>query len=111
MTWICEFWHKSCQIIKFKKDNREKYNILCHKRSKRYFERSIVGDGTSYSEGGSCGSNQSSKIYSPYSACSAQSKDSLFAKGGDADYVARKKAILKESRNRLDREYLCALPM
>merc|ERR1719464_469069 len=58
--------------------------------SPRFSVFGIVGDGTSYSEGGAYGSDQSSKTFSPYSVYGAQSKDSLYVKGGDADYVARK---------------------
>merc|ERR1719438_371374 len=71
--------------------------------SPRFSVFGVIGDGTAYSEGGAYGSDQSSKTFSPYSVYGAQSKDSLYVKGGDADYIARKKAILKESRNRLDR--------
>merc|ERR1719189_3249301 len=63
--------------------------------SPRFSVFGVFGDGTSYSEGAAYGSDQSSKTFSPYSVYGAQSKDSLYVKGGDADYVLRKKAILK----------------
>merc|ERR1719356_1996611 len=72
-------------------------------KSPRFSVFGVFGDGTSYSEGGAYGSDQSSKTFSPYSVYGAQSKDSLYVKGGDADYVARKKAILKETAVRLDK--------
>ena len=68
--------------------------------SPRFSVFGLVGDGTSYSEGAAYGSDQSSPLYSPYSVYGEASSDSLY-KEGAAEYVARKKAILAESKVRL----------
>merc|ERR1712051_23832 len=61
----------------------------------------VLGDGTSYSEGAAYGSDQSTKTYSPYSVYGEAGEESLF-KAGD-ETVARKKAVLVESRKRLEK--------
>lgn len=62
----------------------------------------VIGDGTTYSEGAAYGSDQSSKVYSPYSVYGEAGPDSLYKPTNDA-YLARKKAILAETRNRLQK--------
>jgi len=69
--------------------------------SPRFSVFGVIGDGTSYSEGAAYGSDQSTKVYSPYSVYGEVGADSLYVKGGDAEFVARKKAILAESKVRL----------
>ena len=62
----------------------------------------MIGDGTSYSEGAAYGSDQSSKVYSPYSVYGeAGSADALY-KQEDSAFTPRKKAILAESAKRID---------
>eukprot|EP00525_Craspedostauros_australis_P005904 CAMPEP_0198108318 /NCGR_PEP_ID=MMETSP1442-20131203/336_1 /TAXON_ID= /ORGANISM="Craspedostauros australis, Strain CCMP3328" /LENGTH=197 /DNA_ID=CAMNT_0043763547 /DNA_START=36 /DNA_END=629 /DNA_ORIENTATION=+ len=70
--------------------------------SPRFSVFGLIGDGTSYSEGAAYGSDQSSKVYSPYSVYGEAGKDSLYQPGAGAD-VDRKKAILAESRVRLEK--------
>jgi len=60
----------------------------------------LIGDGTSYSEGAAYGTDQSSTLYSPYSVYGEQ-KGSLYDGIDTSAYVARKKAILVESKKRL----------
>ena len=63
----------------------------------------MIGDGTSYSEGAAYGSDQSTKTYSPYSVYgNVGDKDALFVKE-NADYAAKKKAVLAETKNRLNK--------
>merc|ERR1719266_1503391 len=70
--------------------------------SPRFSVFGVFGDGTSYSEGAAYGSDQTvQKVYSPYSVYSEVGKDSLYVKKGDDEYIARKKAIIAESRKRL----------
>merc|ERR1712176_1279369 len=71
--------------------------------SPRFSGFGVLGDGTSYSEGGAYGSDQSKPTYSPYSVYSKMGDDSLYVQGGDKEFVARKKAILAETRVRLDK--------
>lgn len=67
--------------------------------SPRFSVFGILGDGTSYSEGAAYGSDQSTKVYSPYSVYGNVGKDSVYQPG--APEVAAKKAILAESQVRL----------
>jgi len=71
--------------------------------SPRFSVFGIIGDGTAYSEGGAYGSDQSSRTFSPYSVYGKVGPDSLYVKADDSDYIARKKAILAETKNRLNR--------
>uniref|UniRef100_A0A7S3PWK0 Extrinsic protein in photosystem II n=2 Tax=Chaetoceros debilis TaxID=122233 RepID=A0A7S3PWK0_9STRA len=77
--------------------------------SPRFSVFGLIGDGTSYSEGGAYGSDQTKPTYSPYSVYEKAGKDSLYNKeGGGAmgdGYVARKKAILAETKNRLNNNF------
>jgi photosystem II oxygen-evolving enhancer protein 3 len=70
--------------------------------SPRFSVFGVIGDGTSYSEGAAYGSDQSTKVYSPYSVYGEASEKSLYKADG-ADYAARKKAILAETKNRLSK--------
>lgn len=60
----------------------------------------IIGDGTSMSEGAAYGSDQKTKVYSPYSVYDARSEKSVF-KETDPGIPLRKKAVIAETRNRL----------
>lgn len=71
--------------------------------SPRFSVFGLIGDGGAYSEGAAYGSDQSTKVYSPYSVYgSVGAKDSLYD-AEDADYLARKKAVLAETKNRLNK--------
>lgn len=61
----------------------------------------IIGDGTTYSEGAAYGSDQSTKVYSPYSVYGEAGPDSLYKEGDEA--ANRRKAILAETRVRLQK--------
>ncbi|GMI47932.1 hypothetical protein TrCOL_g4870 [Triparma columacea] len=66
----------------------------------------ILGDGTALSEGAAYGSDQSADNYSPYSVYSNVGPDSSYIKNGGKDageYVARKKAVIAETKVRLGR--------
>merc|ERR1711892_327302 len=72
--------------------------------SPRFSVFGLIGDGTSYSEGGAYGSDQSSKTYSPYSVYGEESEKSGYKAGGfDKDYDQRKVAVIKETVVRLDK--------
>jgi len=62
----------------------------------------IIGDGSSMSEGAAYGSDQKTKVYSPYSVYDKQGAKSLY-KESDPGIPKRKKAIIVESRVRLTR--------
>lgn len=69
--------------------------------SPRFSVFGVIGDGTSYSEGAAYGTDQSSKVYSPYSVYGeVGAKDAIYTKD-DAEYLNRKKAILAETKVRL----------
>jgi hypothetical protein len=68
--------------------------------SPRFSVFGIIGDGTSYSEGAAYGTDQSSKLYSPYSVYSDQGADSVY-NPANPDVAARKKAVLAETKKRL----------
>jgi hypothetical protein len=70
--------------------------------SPRFSVFGLLGDGTSMSEGAAYGSDQSSKLYSPYSVYGEAGDSSLY-KNGAPDYVAKKKAVLAETKKRLQR--------
>lgn len=69
--------------------------------SPRFSVFGLIGDGTSYSEGAAYGSDQSATTYSPYSVYSPAGADSLATKAGDAEGIARKQAVLAETKKRL----------
>ena len=62
----------------------------------------MVGDGSSYSEGAAYGTDQSKPLYSPYSVYGDAGPESLYKKEA-ADYIARKKAILAETKVRISK--------
>jgi len=68
--------------------------------SPRFSVFGLLGDGTSYSEGAAYGSDQSTKVYSPYSVYGEAGDKSLY-KADTAAYAERKKAILAETKIRL----------
>ena len=70
--------------------------------SPRFSVFGLLGDGTSYSEGAAYGSDQSGKVYSPYSVYGEASADSLY-KPDAPEFVAKKQAVLVETTKRLDR--------
>jgi len=70
--------------------------------SPRFSVFGLIGDGTSYSEGAAYGSDQSGKVYSPYSVYGKASEDSLYKPDND-EAIAKKKAVLVETSKRLAR--------
>jgi hypothetical protein len=70
--------------------------------SPRFSVFGVIGDGSSYSEGAAYGTDQSTKVYSPYSVYGEAGPDSLY-KADNAEYAARKKAVIAESKIRLAR--------
>lgn len=70
--------------------------------SPRFSVFGVIGDGTSYSEGAAYGSDQSTKVYSPYSVYGEAGPESLY-KADSTEYAARKKAVIAESKVRLAR--------
>lgn len=68
--------------------------------SPRFSVFGLIGDGTSYSEGAAYGSDQSSKVYSPYSVYGERSENSLY-KELNPDEIAFKKGVLAETNKRL----------
>ena len=68
--------------------------------SPRFSVFGVLGDGTSMSEGAAYGSDQKSKLYSPYSVYGDDKKAALYDPA-TADFAERKKAILAETKNRL----------
>jgi hypothetical protein len=70
--------------------------------SPRFSVFGVIGDGTSYSEGAAYGSDQSSKVYSPYSVYDNFGSNSLYKPGNDEE-INRKLAILTETNVRLNR--------
>ena len=68
--------------------------------SPRFSVFGLIGDGTSYSEGAAYGTDQSQPTYSPYSPYSPAGEKSLY-KASAPEYAARKKAVLAETRKRL----------
>ncbi len=71
--------------------------------SPRFSVFGLIGDGTSYSEGAAYGTDQSKPLYSPYSVYSESGPESLYNKQNDAEYVARKKAVLAETKKRIQK--------
>ena len=70
--------------------------------SPRFSVFGLLGDGTSYSENAAYGSDQAGKLYSPYSVYGEAGADSLY-KEDAAEYATRKKAVLAETKKRLDK--------
>lgn len=70
--------------------------------SPRFSVFGLIGDGTSMSEGAAYGSDQKSPLYSPYSVYGDAGKDSLYKKDSP-EYAARKKAVLAETKKRIQR--------
>jgi len=71
--------------------------------SPRFSVFGVIGDGTSYSEGAAYGSDQSSKVYSPYSVYGeVGAKDAIYTPD-DSEYSNRKKAVLAETKVRLNK--------
>jgi len=70
--------------------------------SPRFSVFGLVGDGTSYSEGAAYGTDQSTKVYSPYSVYGEQGENSLY-KPDAPEYTARAKATLAETKKRIAR--------
>lgn len=61
--------------------------------SPRFSVFGVIGDGSSYSEGAAYGSDQSAKLYSPYSVYGEPgTDDALYKPGSDTEGVNRKKA-------------------
>ena len=71
--------------------------------SPRFSVFGLIGDGTSYSEGAAYGSDQSSKLYSPYSVYGDVGAPGTLYAPDNKEYLARKGAILVESKKRLAR--------
>lgn len=70
--------------------------------SPRFSVFGLIGDGSAYSEGAAYGSDQSQQVYSPYSPYSPTGEKSLY-KPNNPEYAARKKAVIAESRKRLQK--------
>jgi photosystem II oxygen-evolving enhancer protein 3 len=68
--------------------------------SPRFSVFGVIGDGGSYSEGAAYGTDQSSKLYSPYSVYGEVGGDALY-ENDNAGEVARKKGYIAESQKRL----------
>ena len=70
--------------------------------SPRFSVFGLIGDGSSFSEGAAYGTDQSKPLYSPYSVYSPAGEDSLY-KPTDPAYTEKKKAVLTETRKRLQK--------
>lgn len=70
--------------------------------SPRFSVFGLIGDGSSYSENAAYGTDQSGKLYSPYSVYADAGSDSLY-KEDAAEYAAKKKAVLTETKKRLEK--------
>lgn len=68
--------------------------------SPRFSVFGLIGDGSSYSEGAAYGSDQSTKVYSPYSVYGDDKAAALY-KADNAAFKERKMEILVETENRL----------
>ena len=69
--------------------------------SPRFSVFGLIGDTDSFSENTAYGTDQSGKLYSPYSVYGESGADSLYNKYDKAEYVAKKKAVLAETKKRL----------
>ncbi len=63
----------------------------------------MIGDGSAYSEGAAYGSDQSTKPYSPYSVYGNVGDEGALFDRENADYANKKKAVLAETKNRLNK--------
>lgn len=70
--------------------------------SPRFSVFGVLGDGSAYSEGAAYGSDQSTKVYSPYSVYGEVGGDSVY-NPNDPSVAARKKEIISASRKRLEK--------
>lgn len=70
--------------------------------SPRFSVFGLFGDGSAYSEGAAYGTDQETELYSPYSVYPEAGPDSLY-KEDDPQYRARKRAVLDETKKRLDK--------
>jgi hypothetical protein len=70
--------------------------------SPRFSVFGLLGDGTSYSEGAAYGSDQSTKVYSPYSVYGEVDGNPNYDPE-NKEYISRKKAVLVETRKRLEK--------
>jgi hypothetical protein len=70
--------------------------------SPRFSVFGLIGDGSAYSEGAAYGSDQSLPAYSPYSPYQPTNDKTLYKKD-TPEYIARKKAVLAETRKRLQK--------
>jgi hypothetical protein len=70
--------------------------------SPRFSVFGLLGDGSSMSEGAAYGTDQAGKLYSPYSVYGDAGSDSLY-KEGAPEYTAKKKAVLAETKKRLQK--------
>lgn len=70
--------------------------------SPRFSVFGLLGDGSSYSEGAAYGTDQAKPLYSPYSVYGEAGADSLYKVGG-AEYIAKKKAVLAETKKRIQK--------
>jgi hypothetical protein len=68
--------------------------------SPRFSVFGLIGDGTSYSEGAAYGSDQTSKLYSPYSVYGDDTDQALY-KAGNPEFKENKKKVIAESQLRL----------
>ena len=68
--------------------------------SPRFSVFGLFGDGSAYSEGAAYGTDQGEPLYSPYSVYGERDEDSLY-KPGAPEYIARKVAVLEETKKRL----------
>lgn len=70
--------------------------------SPRFSVFGLIGDGTSYSEGAAYGTDQSAKLYSPYSVYGDAGVGSVFDPT-DPAIASKKQAVLTETKKRLDK--------
>jgi hypothetical protein len=69
--------------------------------SPRFSVFGLIGDGTSLSEGAAYGTDQSTPLYSPYSVYGEVSDSKSLYKEETPEYIARKKAVITETKKRL----------
>jgi len=71
--------------------------------SPRFSVFGLIGDGTSYSEGAAYGSDQSTKVYSPYSVYGNVEDAASLYDPATPEFAANKKAVLVETKIRLNK--------
>ncbi|CAB9517376.1 expressed unknown protein [Seminavis robusta] len=71
--------------------------------SPRFSVFGVFGDGTAYSEGAAYGSDQGTKVYSPYSVYGEVGAPGTLYTPDEPSFAARKAAVLTESKKRLAR--------